>query len=102
WVMENYQSLIHNVQSQVTDHGVESLLVAGRHQERSYSQQELATRQAELYELLAERASYEADVPLEISTRIQDLRRETNDLAEQLNQLDATPIHVSPGGTVAD
>jgi hypothetical protein len=95
WVMENYEQLSHAVQSQVSDQGVESLLMVGRQMERAYLQQELATQQRQLDLLLERRKGYGQDVPLALSTEIQNLRREISTLLEQLGQLEAASQYAS-------
>ncbi|MBX2999683.1 MAG: AAA family ATPase [Caldilineaceae bacterium] len=88
WVLENYDQLIHAVQSQISDQGVESLLVAGRKMEQGYLQQELRVLQTRLDGLLEQRNGYAGEVPLLLSTEIHNLRREISLLGEQLRDLD--------------
>jgi hypothetical protein len=98
WVLENYDQLIHTVQSEISDQGVESLLVAGRRMEQGYLQQEMHLLQNRLDGLLGDRNGYGDDVPLALSTQIHNLRREINVIGEQLRQLDGLSLHVNPGG----
>lgn len=100
WVLENYDRLIHAVQSQISDQGVESLLVAGRRMEQGYLQQEMRTLQSRLDELLEQRNGYGNDVPLAISTEIHNLRREISSLGEQLRQHDLFSARVATGGSL--
>jgi hypothetical protein len=99
WVLENYDQLIHAVQSQISDQGVESLLVAGRQMERGYLQQEMRALQTRLDGLLERRNGYGEDVPLVLSAEIHNLRREISLLGEQLRQLDGFALHTASGGS---
>jgi hypothetical protein len=98
WALENYDQLIHAVQSQISDQGVESLLVAGRRMERGYLQQEMRVLQSRLDGLLEQRNGYGDDVPLALSTEIHNLRREINLLGDQLRHLDRLALSATPGG----
>jgi hypothetical protein len=96
WVVENYSRLILNVQSQVSDDGVESLLVVGRQIERNYLQQEMASIQVKLDELLFKRKAYDDQPPVELSLQIQALRSELNAAAVQLVHLDSSSMPALP------
>jgi hypothetical protein len=96
WVVENYNRLILNVQSQVSDDGVESLLVVGRQIERNYLQQEMASIQVKLDELLFKRKAYDDQPPVELSLQIQALRSELNAAAVQLVHLDSSSMPALP------
>lgn len=91
WVAENYENLIKSVKSQVSDHGVESILIAGRQMERSYLQQELQTLQDKLDNRIAQRNGYGDLVPSSLLAEIQHLRREVQSMSDQLHQLDQLP-----------
>jgi prophage maintenance system killer protein len=99
WVLENYDQLIHALQSQISDQGVESLLVAGRQMERGYLQQEMLILQTRLDGLRERRNGYGDNVPPALSTEIHNLRREISLLGEQLRQLDGFALHAAPGGS---
>jgi hypothetical protein len=96
WVTENYDQLSLNVQSQVSDAGVESLLVVGRQIERNYLQQEMVAIQAKLDELLLKRNAYDNQAPIELSMQIQEQRRQLNAIAAELGQLDASTLPALP------
>jgi hypothetical protein len=96
WVTENYHQLSLNVQSQVTDAGVESLLVVGRQIERTYLQQEMVAIQAKLDELLLKRKAYDNLAPLELSMQIQEQRSQLSAMSAQLAQLDASTMPALP------
>ncbi|MEZ4635491.1 MAG: hypothetical protein R2873_31570 [Caldilineaceae bacterium] len=93
WVDENYATLVESVQSQVSDHGVESLLIAGRQMERNYIQQEMQALQDKLDNRMAQRSTYGDRVPPSLADEIQHLRRQIQSLTEQLHQLDQLPAH---------
>ena len=99
WVGENYATLASSVQSQVSDHGVESLLIAGRRMERNYLQQEMQTLQEKLDSAIAQRNAYDGMVPAPLLAEIQRLRREIQTLTDQLHQLEQLPTPTVPTGS---
>lgn len=94
WVIENHDRLAQDVESQVSDQTVESLLTVGRSIERSYIRQEMHDLQSKLDALIVQRSGYGTEVPLALSNQIQDLRRAITSLGEQLRQLDDN--HIRP------
>ncbi len=99
WALENYSRLVTSTQSQVSDQGMESLFIAGRRMEHSYLQQEMHMLQAKLDDRLTLRSAYERNVPVHLSTEIQDLRREIYLVSEQLRYLDQLDQPESPTGS---
>ncbi len=87
WVRDHYDELRTQVQASVSDHDVESLLKVGRSVELNYLRQELTRLQAHLDDLLAQRATYGENAPIELAEELQRTRRELAEVRRQLANL---------------
>lgn len=87
WIEENRARLAQQVHSAVSDENVESLLREGQRLELGYLRNEILLIQGRLEELVAQRDAYGDDVPLALSERIQQARRDMEETRSQIRLL---------------
>lgn len=87
WVLENMNALAQQTVSNVSDEDVEALLREGRRFELDYLRKESVVLQERLAKLLELRSTYGEDVPLELSSELQETRREMDELLAQIQAL---------------
>ncbi len=87
WIQENQARLVQQVHSAVSDENVESLLREGQRLELGYLRNEIVVRQTRLEELVAQRDAYGVNVPLALSERIHQARRDLEEARTQIRLL---------------
>jgi len=87
WVQENLDTLAQQIHSAVSDDNVESLLREGQRLELGYLRKEIVQIQRQLEDLSAQRDAYGDDVPLALSEKLQQTRRELEQTRSQIRLL---------------
>jgi hypothetical protein len=94
WVLDNYDGLIHNVRSEISDRNVESLLIVGRQKELIYLQQELTRWQEQLDWLLEQRSEYGPNTPPELALQIEHARSELATVSAEIQLFHETTASI--------